>query len=413
MNRFEWQLAWRYLGGQRKSFFVTLISLFSLMGVAIGTWALVVVLSAINGFEKEVTSQMMGKDAHFELMQYHHKAFGSYDSITRQVELDSEVIGAAPFIISKVGISSKRANDGIVVYGIDADQSKKVVDLSNKITAGVYGLDSLLDTDGRKKPSMMLGSVLANRLAVKIGDKLILQTFQSPDGMGATTPKLVQYKLGGIFETGMYEYDANLAYVSIPTAQRLLGLGPKVHGIQAIVKDPWQAETVALRIKGLFGYPFYTLDWKAKNQTLLKWMRLEKKLFGGAICLIILVAAFNIISSLIMVVIEKTREIGILRAMGVSSQSIMRIFVMVGGFVGFFGTLFGTVFGVLICLAQQEWGFIKLPPDVYMISVFPVEVLWSDIIMVFVVGNILTLGVTILPARKAAKHNPLEAIRHE
>jgi lipoprotein-releasing system permease protein len=142
-------------------------------------------------------------------------------------------------------------------------------------------------------------------------------------------------------------------------------------------------------------------------------MRLEKKLFGGAICLIILVAAFNIISSLIMVVIEKTREIGILRAMGVSSQSIMRIFVMVGGFVGFFGTLFGTVFGVLICLAQQEWGFIKLPPDVYMISVFPVEVLWSDIIMVFVVGNILTLGVTILPARKAAKHNPLEAIRHE
>lgn len=415
MKKFEWQIAWRYLGGQRKSFFVALISLFSMMGVTIGTFALVLVLSVINGFEKEVTDQMIGKDAHFELVKYHHEPIADYDSIQKIVESDSEVLESAPFIISKVGISSKRANDGIVVYGIDAEQSKNVVNLSNKMIYGNYSLDSLLDNDARLKPGIMLGSVLAGRLGVNIGDKLVLQTFQSPEsmGLGGGTPKLIQYKLAGVFETGMYEYDANLAYVNLQTAQRLLGLGNRVHGIQAIVQDPWKSEGVAQRIRGLFGHPYYSQDWKQKNQVMLKWMKLEKMLFGGAVCLIILVAAFNIISSLIMVVIEKTREIGILRAMGVSSKSIMRIFVMVGGFVGFFGTALGTLVGVILCVSQQHWGFITLPPDVYMISVFPVDVQWLDIVLVFVVGNLLTLGVTILPARKAAQSNPLEAIRHE
>lgn len=415
MKKFEWQIAWRYLGGQRKSFFVAMISLFSMMGVVIGTFALVLVLSVINGFEKEVTSQMIGKDAHFELVKYHHEPIQNYDSVATVVEADEEVVGTAPFIISKVGISSKRANDGIVFYGIDAEKSKSVVDLSNKMIAGSYSLDSTLDTDGRRKPTIMLGAVLASRLGVNIGDKLVLQTFQSPEsmGLGGGTPKLIQYKLSGIFETENYEYDANLAYVNLETAQRLLGIGNRVHGIQAIVKDPWTAEIVARRVKGLFGHPYYAQDWKQKNQVMLKWMKLEKIIFGAAVCLIILVAAFNIISSLIMVVIEKTREIGILRAMGVSSKSIMRIFVMVGGFVGFFGTAIGTGIGVLFCLAQQHFGFIKIPPDVYMISVFPMDVQWLDIIVIFIVGNILTLGVTILPARHAAKSNPLEAIRHE
>ena len=146
---------------------------------------------------------------------------------------------------------------------------------------------------------------------------------------------------------------------------------------------------------------------------MLKWMKLEKVFFGIAVCLIVVVAAFNIISSLIMVVIEKTREIGILRAMGVSSRSILRIFVLVGGFVGFTGTFLGTVFGVGLCLIQEHTGWIPLPGDVYMVNVFPVNVQWLDIVVVFVVGNLLTLAVTILPALKAAQHNPLEAIRHE
>lgn len=415
MKKFEWQIAWRYLGGQRKSFFVALISLFSMAGVTIGTFALVLVLSVINGFEREVTNQMIGKDAHFELVKYHHEPISQYDSIQSIIEQDAEVLATAPFIISKVGISSKRANDGIVVYGIDALQSKKVVDLSNKILSGVYGLDSVVDSNSRSKPTIMLGTVLAGRLGVRIGDKVVLQTFQSPEsmGLGGGTPILIQYRLGGIFETGMYEYDANLAYVNIQTAQRLLGLGDRVHGLQAIVKDPWAAEDVARRIKGLFGHPYYAQDWKQKNQVMLKWMKLEKVFFGIAVCLIVVVAAFNIISSLIMVVIEKTREIGILRAMGVSSRSILRIFVLVGGFVGFTGTFLGTVFGVGLCLIQEHTGWIPLPGDVYMVNVFPVNVQWLDIVVVFVVGNLLTLAVTILPALKAAQHNPLEAIRHE
>ena len=196
-------------------------------------------------------------------------------------------------------------------------------------------------------------------------------------------------------------------------AQRLLGMGGGVSGIQGKVKDPWHAEVVAARVGKKLGHPFYTMDWKARNKNLIKWMSIEKLLFGGVITLIIVVAAFNIISSLIMLVLEKTREIGILRAMGVPSRSVMKVFVMVGGFIGLIGSVLGCAAGVGFCLAQMKWGFIKLPPDVYMVSVFPIKVLWQDVAAVFVVANLICLLATIPPAVKASRMDPVGAIRHE
>jgi lipoprotein-releasing system permease protein len=413
MNKLELLIAWRYLGAQRKSLFVSLISLFSMMGVCIGTFALVVALSAINGFEDEVTNQMIGKDAHFEMLLYHNDPMYGYDSIVNIVLADPDVIAATPYIIYKVGISSKKVNDGIVVYGIDPEKSKTVIDLSEKVKYGHYSLDSLADSTGVKKDAILLGSVLANRLKVLLGDKIILQTFQSTESGAMSGPAMSQFLVAGIFETGMYEYDANLAYISIPSAQKLLGMGRAVSGIQAKVKDPWIAEAAALRIQKYFGYPFYTVDWKTKNRTLLKWMNYEKYIVGVVITLIILVAAFNIISSLIMVVIDKTREIGILRSMGISSSAIMRIFILVGSFIGVVGTFIGGSVGLLLCMAQLKWGFITLPADVYMISVFPVRIMWADVFTVFGIGNILCVVATLLPAYKASRLDPVGAIRHE
>jgi lipoprotein-releasing system permease protein len=416
VKKFEFQIAWRYLGAQRKSFFVSLISLFSMAGVAIGTFALVVVLSAINGFEAEVTQQMMGKDAHFELMRYHMDPIPGWDTLLTRMEKDPDVVGASPFILTKVGVSSRKVNDGIVLYGIDLERAKGTLDLHKQVKWGAYDLDSTWDSRQQRRPTVILGTTLANRLRVVLGDPIVLQTFAAPEqmGLGAAGPRLVQCIVSGIFESGMYEYDANIAYVSLATAQGLLSLGSdEATGISARVRDPWQAEKVAGRIQESLGYPYYAMDWKAKNHTLLKWMGIEKILFGAVIALIIVVAAFNIISSLIMLVLEKTREIGILRAMGASSASVMRVFVMVGGSIGVLGTILGTTAGVGLCWAQMQWGLIKLPADVYMVSVFPVKIMWQDVAAVFAVGNIICLLVTIPPAWKASRMDPVGAIRHE
>ncbi|MBR2211456.1 MAG: ABC transporter permease, partial [Fibrobacter sp.] len=330
MHKLEWLIAWRYLGAQRKSLFVSLIGIFSMLGVSIGVFALVVALAAVNGFEEEVTAQMIGKDAHFELMAYNGESITAYDSLINEVKTrDSSVVAASPFIIYKVGISSKKVNDGIVIYGIDPETAKNVTDIHKYIKWGSYSVDSLEDMGGTRRPGVILGSGLANRLRVVVGDKLVLQTFQSPDEMMTSGgPKMMMCVVSGIFETGTYEYDGNLAYVGIPELQKLLGMGDAVTGIQFRIQNHWLAGEAVEQIASWLKYPYYVIDWKAKNITLLKWMNYEKFIVAAVICLIILVAAFNIISSLIMVVIDKTKEIGILRSMGFSKAGIMRVFML-------------------------------------------------------------------------------------
>lgn len=413
MNKLEWLIAWRYLGAQRKSLFVSLIGIFSMLGVSIGVFALIVALSAVNGFEEEVTAQMIGKDAHFEMYAYRGDPVENYEALARAVaENDSDVVASAPFIIYKVGISSKKVNDGVVLYGIDAERSAKVVNLSEKIVSGSYSLDSLPDAMGERRAAVILGVSLANRLRVLVGDKIIIQTFQSSD-MSSGGPKILSCVVSGIFETGMYEYDGNIVYIGIPEAQKLLGMGDAVSGIQFRVKDQWKADVSVERAGEVIGYPYYFIDWKTKNITLLKWMNYEKFIVAAIICLIILVAAFNIISSLIMVVTDKTREIGILRSMGLSKFGVMRVFMLMGSFIGVGGTILGGSTGLVLCALQQKYHFIKLPGDVYVLPYFPVLIEPVDVIVVFLVGILLCTLSTLLPAWKASKLDPVGAIHHE
>ena len=327
---------------------------------------------------------------------------------------DSEVVASAPFVIYKVGISSKKVNDGIVIYGIDAERSAKVVNLSENIVSGNYSLDSLPDAMGERRPAVILGVSLANRLRVLVGDKIIIQTFQSTDAVSSGGPKILACVVAGIFETGMYEYDGNIAYIGIPEAQKLLGLRiNEVSGIQFRVKDQWKANESAERAGDVIGYPYYFIDWKTKNITLLKWMNYEKFIVAAIICLIILVAAFNIISSLIMVVTDKTKEIGILRSMGLSRRGVMRVFMLMGSFIGVGGTILGGTVGLILCALQQTYHFIKLPGDVYVLPYFPVLIDPLDVIIVFVLGILLCTLSTLLPAWKASTLDPVGAIRHE
>lgn len=415
MNKLEWLIAWRYLGAQRKSLFVSLIGIFSMLGVSIGVFALIIALSAVNGFESEVTAQMIGKDAHFEVLSYHGTPIENYEQIAHKVmKNDSDVTAYAPYIIYKVGISSRRVNDGVVLYGIDTERSKNVVDLHKHMVWGKYSLDSLPDIDGTKRPAVILGVALANRLRVVVGDKIVIQTFQSPEeAMSAGGPRMIATVVSGIFETGMYEYDGNIAYIGIPEAQKLLGMGDAVTGLQFRIKDQWKTEVSLDRASEVLQYPNYCIDWKTKNVTLLKWMNYEKLIVAAVICLIILIAAFNIISSLIMVVTDKTKEIGILRSMGFSKGSTMRVFMLMGSFIGVGGTLLGGTASLILCGIQQKYHFITLPGDVYVLPYFPVLVRWTDVLLVFVIGIALCVLATLLPAWKASRLDPVGAIRHE
>jgi lipoprotein-releasing system permease protein len=414
MSGFEFFLARKYFWAQRRTLSSGLIALFSAVGVMLGTWLLIFVLSAINGFENEVKKQLMGKDAHIEVSRYQYVPITNPDSLRQELLKEPAVTGAAPFILSKTVISYKGNQDGIAVYGIDENMSRGVIGISESIKHGEFRLDSLQDDAGRSYPSILLGYALADRLGARVGDKIFLADFSKSDFLGGSMmPRIQPCIVAGTFESGMYQYDETLAYLSLETAQKLFGLGQSVTGMQLRIRDPRQSGVVSDAMEERLGFPYRALDWQTKNATLIKWMDYEKVLISLALGIIIIIAAFNIISSLIMVVNDKTREIGILRAMGATRNAILRIFVFEGMLVGLMGSVAGTALGLLSYWVQKEFGLIQLPGDVYFVTTLPVELQWRDVLGVLFVTNFLCGIATLLPALKAARQDPVEAIRHE
>ncbi len=332
-------------------------------------------------------------------------------SIIEQVREIAGVRGVTPYIYTQVMLSGGSGGTGAVLRGIDPATAGEVLDLARHLKSGE--LADLATTPGeRRVPGIILGKELAAQLGVGTGDRIKLISASGPLTPMGVLPKIRACQVVGIFETGMYEYDSSLAYLGLPAAQDFLELEGAIHGLEIKVDNIDRADRIALTIQGKLGPSYLVRDWMSMNRNIFSALRLEKTALSVIMILVVMVAAFNIVSTLTMVVMEKTRDIAILKAMGATAGSIMRIFVYEGLIIGAAGTLLGMAGGLGLCEILGRYQFIKLP-EVYPVTTLPVKVLPLDVTLIALAAVIITFAATIYPARQAARIDPAVALRYE
>jgi lipoprotein-releasing system permease protein len=412
---YELFIGLRYLKAKRKQTFVSLITFISIAGVMVGVTALIVVIAVMNGFKEDLRDKILGVTSHVVISRFDGN-ISKYDEVRAKVEEVSGVNAATPFIYTQVMISSRKAISGAVLRGIEPKTASKVINLPKNLRAGsLEELEAEKKPEGmRSTPGIILGNELARNIGVSRGEPV---TVISP--LGRLTPlgrvpRSQTFRVAGIFDSGMYEYDSTIAYVSLWAAQRFLGIGDRVTGIEVRVDEIYEADRVAKAIgKALDGYPYWSRDWMRMNKNLFSALKLEKIVMFIILTLIILVAAFNIVGTLIMVVIEKTRDIAILKSMGATRSSIMKIFMIEGAVIGLVGTLLGLLGGYTLCKLLATYKFIELPSDVYYISTLPVQMNPLDVALIALAAIVITLAASVYPAWQASRFDPAEAIRYE
>ena len=412
---YELFIGLRYLKAKRKQTFVSLITLISIAGVMVGVTALIVVIAVMNGFKEDLRDKILGVTSHVVISRFDGN-ISNYQEVRAKVEEVSGVNAATPFIYTQVMISSRKAISGAVLRGIEPKTASKVINLPRNLRAGsLEELEAENKPEGmRSIPGIILGNELARNIGASRGEPV---TVISP--LGRLTPlgrvpRSQTFRVAGIFDSGMYEYDSTIAYVSLWAAQRFLGIGDRVTGIEVRVDDIYEADRVARAIgKALDGYPYWSRDWMRMNKNLFSALKLEKIVMFIILTLIILVAAFNIVGTLIMVVIEKTRDIAILKSMGATRRSIMKIFMIEGAVIGLVGTLLGLLGGYTLCTLLATYKFIELPSDVYYISTLPVQMNPLDVALIALAAIVITLAASVYPAWQASRFDPAEAIRYE
>ncbi|MCF8144485.1 MAG: lipoprotein-releasing ABC transporter permease subunit [Deltaproteobacteria bacterium] len=406
---FELFLAMKYLRAKRKQRFISVITIISILGVMVGVMALIVVLSVMNGFRADLMSKILGVNSHVLVLNL-SGPFAEYRQVEQDVSREKGVVAVTPFIFTQVMINNAGNVSGAVLRGIDPDSAGSVIGFQDMIKNGSL---SSLAGEVDDFPTIIIGSELAKRIGAHAGSEI---TVISPEGkltpLGRT-PNTRRFKVSAIFDSGMYEYDASMIYISLTEAQDFLALGNKVTGIEVRVEDVYQSDRIAKNIQERLGYPFWTKDWKLMNRSLFSALKLEKLTMFIILTMIVLVGALNIISTLVMVVMEKTRDVAILRAMGASARSIMSIFMFQGLLVGVVGTITGLVCGLGICQLLARYKFISLPSDVYYISTLPVQVEVADVSFVAGAAVVISFLATLYPSWYASRLNPVESFRYE
>jgi len=414
--KYELFIGLRYLRAKRKQTFISVISVISVGGVALGVAALIIVLAVMTGFESDLRDKILGTNSHVVILKHGKTGMTKYREITEKVKTVDHVLAATPFIYSQAMLSSPHNVSGVVLRGIDPTQEGTVTELEKNMEKG--GLENLRPSvdskTGIPQPDgVVLGAELSRMLGAFMGDMV---TLVSP--VGAITPMGMQpqmrkLKIVGIFNSGMYEYDSGLIYVSLEMAQRFLKMGDAATGIEVKVDDIYQAKEVAKKIGKILGFPYWTRGWMDMNKNLFSALKLEKLAMFIILILIVLVACFNIISTLVMMVMEKNRDIGILMSMGAKKREIMRIFMLEGLIIGTVGTLSGAVLGIGACLIADHFKLIKLAGDVYYMNYLPFKMVPGDIALICGLSILISFLATLYPSWQAARLDPAVALRYE
>jgi lipoprotein-releasing system permease protein len=416
VTKLELQIAWRYLRSRRGSKLLSLISIIAIGGVLVGVSALIVIIGVMNGLQHDLREKILVGSPDIRVLTYGEDLkINDWPALLEKVRKQPGVVAAAPFVLTEALLNGGHDYaGGVYVVGIQA-QGRGVPDVTTIRSHATYGDFRFASTDGQQR-GVVLGKLLAARFNKYPGDSINL--LSSGGGKmnpvtGGFVPKVERFEVTGIVSTGMYEYDNSYVFVSLDKAQNLAGLGAGVTGIEVKTADRWQAAGIAAGLVRALGWPYRTVDWEEQNHSLFQALKLEKLGMGVILLLIVLVAAFNIVSTLTMVVADKTKEIGILKAMGMPAKSIRRIFFAQGLVIGVVGTALGLVLGFAAALALDKYQFIKLDAQVYFIDHLPVSTQPMDVMWIVIASIAIAAIATVYPSVQASRLFPIEAIRHE
>lgn len=405
----NWQLlvALRYFNAKHKERFISLISLISVLGIAVGVGSLIIVISVMSGFDEDLKEKIIGTYSHLEVISDY--GVEPSDVLTKAILNTKHVKALSYFLHSQALVRRGEDVTGVVVKGIVPQDEIRVKDI------GAYMKEGALDLGGGK---VVIGSELAKKMKLKIGDTLfVISPRMKNAGPAAAVPGLrtedKSFKIAGIFTSGMYEYDMNLVYVGLSDAQGLVGSKNLVSGAAIKIDDLFNAATAKRDLQERLGFPYFVRTWADSNRNLLEAVKLEKTVMFIILMLIVMVACFNIASALIMTVLERTRDIGIFKAIGANNLNVMTVFAIQGTITGFLGTALGTAMGLIACWCLKTYKFISLPRDIYYIDKLPVKLEPGDLVIIICSSIIISIISALYPAFKASQLDPVEALRYE
>jgi lipoprotein-releasing system permease protein len=411
--KLEWYIARRYLASRRGARFLSLITLIAVGGVFVGVMALIVVTSVMSGLQRDLRDKILGTNPHIWLTTYGSALrMEDWPPVLERVRGMDGITAAAPFVHTEVGLRSPAHAEFAIMRGIDPDATgEPITDVVRELRAGTLELGPTRSG----LPPLLVGRGIADRFGLFPGDEVDIISLQGAQvsPVGGLIPRMRKFEVTGIFRTGMYEYDNKFTYTTLGTAQELTDLGTAVTGLEIRVPNAMDARIIGQRMQAELGFPYRAEDWQTMNASLFSALQLEKLAMEIILLLIVVVAAFNIISTLVMVVTDKTREIGILKSMGLTARQVMRVFILQGVVIGAIGSVMGLLGGLGLVWLLDTYQFIEIPGDIYFIDRLPVALDLGDIGLILLASVAISFLATIYPARQAARLMPVEAIRHE
>ncbi len=405
--KFEFFIAKRYLTAKRKQAFISVITFISALGISIGVMALIIAIALITGFHNDVQDKILGSTAHLMVSDLTGEGIENYPDLIKEIEAIQGVVMASPVIYDKVLIKGPYKSDGALLRGIDFDSERQSSSWLDEMEQGQ------IPDSAAPRLGIVLGRELAYNIGAGVGDSVSVFTSASRLSPMGLMPKMSKFEVTGIFKTGLYEFDSTSALICLKAAQKMFSLDNKVNMIQVRISEIFKAPAMKEEVESIRPGEVYGTTWMELNESLFSALKLEKKLMFLTITLIVIVAALNIIATLILMVMEKTRDIGVLKAMGAQAQSIKKVFFLQGAFIGVIGTAVGTFLGLVWCWLANTFELIKVPSDIYEIAFVPFRIKFYDLLLIILVTLLISFLSTIFPAHRASKVDPVKALKYE